>query len=82
MPIFSPKIGENCDQNIDPRVTRLDKFSAIGGFLTLGSFSKITKVAHIFVLRFPSVKVMHYFFRKNGFGYISGDFFHKLVWSS
>jgi hypothetical protein len=53
-------------------VTRLVEFSPIGRLFSLCSFPEITKVAHIFVLFFPTVKII--IFAKNGLGHILGEF--------
>jgi hypothetical protein len=41
----------------------------------------MTEDAQIFGLLFYTVKVMHWFWQKNGLGYTLGDFFHKRIWS-
>jgi hypothetical protein len=51
--IFSQKIGENCDYNIDPRLGE--------NSFTLSSFFKITKADLTLVLLLSTKKVMHKF---------------------
>jgi hypothetical protein len=46
-----------------------------------GQLFEITKVAYFLGQLLSAVKVMQYFFRKNGFGYNLGNFFQKLIWS-
>jgi hypothetical protein len=55
------------------RVTRLDECSPNGDCFLWTAFLKITKVAHIFGLHFPLVKVINYY-DKYAPGYILGDF--------
>jgi hypothetical protein len=64
------------------RVAKLGEFSPTGWFLTLGSRSKITKVAEIYGLCtiFQS-KGQALILTKNMLGYILGDSFLKLIWS-
>jgi hypothetical protein len=47
---------------------------------TLGSFFKITKVAHSLRLPFPQLR-LRTDFGKNGLGYVLGNIFQKLFWS-
>jgi hypothetical protein len=42
------KIEENCDHNIDPRVTSFGEFSPIGRLFYLCSYLEIVKEANIF----------------------------------
>jgi hypothetical protein len=60
--------------NVGIRVTRSGEFSPFGRLFSLGRFSKITQLAQISGLLFSTVKIIN-FDKKNGPGYILGDFF-------
>jgi hypothetical protein len=64
------------------RVTRLGEFSPIGRLFTLGSFLKITKVAHIFGASFFPRKKGCVDFSKKWLGLHFERIFQKLIWST
>jgi hypothetical protein len=62
------------------RVTRLGDFLPIEPSLTLGSFFNY-KSSPDFGPLFPWKMLCIDLYKKNGMGFILGNFFHKLIWS-
>jgi hypothetical protein len=68
-------------RSLPSRVTRLGERGEFSQSFCLGSWAKISKVAqHLVATFFQSIDNV-LTLTKNGFGYIFGHFFHKLIWS-